>query len=108
MTKPNFVSSHDWHVQLCCQRSELFSPKRTALDQGLSIRHKPLHVSSNFMALVSSWLASADFHSTSGLDSARKSRSEAYDVLRELSKTIYFYLACQPLFRSSLRNFSQN
>ena len=23
MTKPDFVSSHDWHVQLCCQRSEL-------------------------------------------------------------------------------------
>jgi len=21
MTKPNFASSHDWHVQLCCQRS---------------------------------------------------------------------------------------
>jgi len=34
MTKPDFVSSHDWHVQLCCQRSELIPPKRAALDQG--------------------------------------------------------------------------
>jgi len=34
MTKPNFVSSHDWHVQLCCQRSWLHPPKRAALDQG--------------------------------------------------------------------------
>jgi len=40
MTKPNFVSSHDWHVQLCCQRSELHPPKRAALDQGRN-RHKP-------------------------------------------------------------------
>jgi len=40
MTKPNFVSSHDWHVQLCCQRSELHPPKRAALDQGQN-RHKP-------------------------------------------------------------------
>ena len=23
MTKPKFASSHDWHVQLCCQRSRL-------------------------------------------------------------------------------------
>ena len=36
MTKPDFVSSHDWHVQLCCQRSELLPPKRAVLDQGLS------------------------------------------------------------------------
>jgi len=35
MTKPNFASSHDWHVQLCCQRSGLHPPKRAALDQGL-------------------------------------------------------------------------
>src|ERR1700679_949422 len=35
MTKPNFVSSHDWHVQLCCQRSGLHPPERAALDQGL-------------------------------------------------------------------------
>jgi hypothetical protein len=39
MTKPNFASSHDWHVQLCCQRSELHPPKRAALDQGTN-RHK--------------------------------------------------------------------
>jgi hypothetical protein len=36
MTKPNSASSHDWHVQLCCQRSELLPPERAALDQGLA------------------------------------------------------------------------
>jgi hypothetical protein len=36
MTKPNSASSHDWHVQLCCQRSELHPPERAALDQGLA------------------------------------------------------------------------
>ena len=40
MTKPNSASSHDWHVQLCCQRSELLPPKRAALDQGLIRRSR--------------------------------------------------------------------
>jgi hypothetical protein len=48
MTKPNFVSSHDWHVQLCCQRSGLHPPKRAALDQGRN-RQKARFVSSNLM-----------------------------------------------------------
>ncbi len=41
MTKPKFTSSHDWHVQLCCQRSLT----RSALDGELWIKdmtgHKP-------------------------------------------------------------------
>jgi len=40
MTKPNFASSHDWHIQLCCQRSWLHPPERAALDQGRN-RQRP-------------------------------------------------------------------
>jgi hypothetical protein len=31
ITQSNFVVSHDWHVQLCCQRSQPYTPKRKAL-----------------------------------------------------------------------------
>jgi hypothetical protein len=45
------MSSHDWHVQLCCQRSELHTPKRAALDQGTTLRQSHEVVSSNLIAL---------------------------------------------------------
>jgi hypothetical protein len=51
MTQPNFTSSHDWHVQLCCQRSGLHTPKRAVLDQGLTLRQSHEVVSSNLIAL---------------------------------------------------------
>ena len=37
MTRPlGLVVSHDWHVQLCCQRSEQIRSKPSALDRGRS------------------------------------------------------------------------
>jgi hypothetical protein len=64
LTQPNFMSSHDWHVQLCCQRSYLHTPRRAVLDQGPTPGRCPGFVSSNLIALcwtgeVSGWLLPA-------------------------------------------------
>ena len=43
------ASSHDWHVQLCCQRSGQIRPKPSSLDQGRSVDLATGVVSSNLV-----------------------------------------------------------
>jgi hypothetical protein len=113
MTKPNSASSHDWHVQLCCQRSGLPPPKRAALDQGRT-RPKPDCVLELDGAVLSVWglLIGSACYRMPALDvlpgvavsylptPAFESHSAASDVLRELSETILILAWCQPGGRS--------
>jgi len=97
MTKPNFVSSHDWHIQLCCQRSWLHPPERAVSDQGLN-RPKPDWCPRTWCAVFRlSVAASPHLTSLSGPNSAVfVGHCAACDVLRELFKVIEVPASCQP------------
>jgi len=88
MTQPKVVSSHDWHVQLCCQRSWLFSPKRTVLDQGPTLGKAA-------GLCPRTWLRCVVLGRYRECFFIHRPRCS---VLRELSKSIEVSLACQPLF----------
>jgi len=104
MTKPNFVSSHDWHVQLCCQRSWLHPPERAALDQGLTRQSLGLR--------PRTWCAVFVFVSAYPGFACLLALFQPFSVpfssawrFSELSKTTEVSISCQLLFQDYFEAF---
>ena len=96
MTKPNFASSHDWHVQLCCQRSQLhphwagsFGSRTKTSSAG-----RVLELDGAVCCRCFQWAGTASCSSLKYR--LRTGRSRASGVLRELFKIIEVRRLCQP------------